>query len=839
MNLSELQQGEKGIIVKIRGRGVFHKRITEMGFVRGQEVEVVRRAPLGDPLEYNIMGYNVSLRRSEAQLIEIVSTAEMEASPEKWEMEYHKGIVDESERLKVSAEEKSKIIDIVFVGNPNSGKTSLFNAASGAHEKVGNYSGVTIEAKKAVFKQDGYTFNIIDLPGTYSLSPYSFEELYVREYIIDKAPDVIVNIVDASNLERNLYLTTQLIDMDVKVVVALNMFDELKAKGDELEREMLSTLLGIPMMATIANKGIGIKNLFSKIVDVYEDRNPFTRHIHINYGPQVEQAVSVLQKQIRSNKSFVEKVASRYYALKLLEKDSIVEKETESWPEHNDLHEVAKKEITKLEHFYNSPSETIIADARYGFIAGALKETFKRNKKTNRFETRTEKIDSVLTHKFWGFPIFLFFIWLMFFCTFQIGQYPMEWMEMGVSFIAELTQKYISSPVLNAFISEGIIGGVGGVIVFLPNIVILFLFISLMEDTGYMARVAFLMDKLMHHIGLHGKSFIPMIMGFGCNVPAIMATRTLENRSDRLLTMLTIPFMSCSARLPVYILLIGAFFPNHPVSILFSIYLFGIVLAIGFALIFKKRLFRSNNAPFVMELPPYRVPTFISVVQNMWMKAKQYLKKMGGIILIASVIIWVLGYFPLNKHIDEKYDQQIVATEAHFAALAQNNPDSTAVFEAQKTEAIDLLNHRKGGEKIESSFIGQLGKVIEPVIRPLGFDWKVGVGLFSGVAAKEVLVSTMSILYQVENEEDGGQLADKLKSETYLSGPKAGQKVFTQASAASLLVFVLVYFPCVAVFAAVAREAGRWKWAMFLVTYTTVLAWILSFAVYHIANWVL
>lgn len=822
MTLGDLRPGESGIIVKIRGRGAFHKRLTEMGFVRGRKVEAIRIAPLGDPLEYRIMGYEISLRRNEAKLVEIVSEKVFSETDKR---EAYNGVIDE-ELLKTSAQEKGRVIDVAFVGNPNSGKTSLFNAASGAKEKVGNYSGVTVDAKKGTFKQNGYTFHITDLPGTYSLSAYSYEELYIRKFIFESKPDIIVNVVDASNLERNLYLTSQLIDMDVKVVIALNMYDEMEAHGDVFNYNLLSQLTGIPIIPTVAKRNTGVKELFDEIIEVYEDRDPIVRHIHIHYGEQVEKSIAILQKRVRESSSFVETVAARYFAIKLLEKDAEIIKETEQWADHDDLHEVSEKEIAHLENIYKTPSETIIADARYAFISGALKETYQRKEEPDFAKSTTQKIDAILTHRIWGFPIFLAFLFIMFFCTFKLGQYPMDWMETGVTWLGETAKSGISAPFWRDLIADGIIGGVGGVIVFLPNILILFFFISVMEDTGYMARVAFLMDKLMHRIGLHGKSFIPMIMGFGCNVPAIMATRTLENRSDRILTMLIIPFMSCSARMPAYILIIGLFFPRNDYLVMFLLYLLGIILSIAFAWLFKRVLFKKQEMPFVMELPPYRIPTGRAVVQNIWLKAQHYLKKMGGVILFASIAIWLLSYFPRNHERELFYETQRAQIALDY--------DGDATMQEEKTAEV---NRMENTENLQNSYIGRIGRFIEPAITPLGFEWKTGVALLTGITAKEVLVSTLGVMYQVEDaKEESPDLRSKLIADTYTSGPKAGQKVFTPLVAISLLLFILIYFPCIAVFTAVGRESGSWKWALFLATYTTALAWVVSFAVYQIGS---
>ncbi len=786
MTLNELKNGEKAVIIKIKGRGLFLKRITEMGFVKGHIVEAIKAAPFNDPVQYKILSSEISIRRSDADLIEVIPLDESDLKDYSFGFS---GISDNKSIEKKIISGKDKIIDIVLVGNPNSGKTSLFNAISGLKEKVGNYSGVTIDAKMIIVKYNGYKLNIIDLPGTYSISAYTNEESYVRKYLFDNNPDIVINVVDASNLERNLFLTTQLIDMDIKMVLALNMYDELEEKKDEFDYNLFASMIGSAVVPTKANKKIGITELLDAAIEGYEGTNPISRHVHINYGGIIERSLAVLTAKIKESKNYSEKVAARYYAIRLLEKDQEIIDEIETWIDHDDVHEVADDTIKKIELAYNEDSEIVLTNARYGFIIGALKETYKHAEKKKE-KTQTEKIDSVLTHPIWGYPIFFFFIWLMFFSSFKVGQYPMDWIEWIVTEFGQIVHRIIPPGAIADLISQGIIGGVGGVIVFLPNIVILFLFISLMEDTGYMARVAFLMDKLMHKIGLHGKSFVPMIIGFGCNVPAIMATRTLENKKDRLLTMLIIPFMSCSARLPVYILIIGTFFPKNAILILSSLYLFGVILAILFALVFKKTIMKTKGAPFVMELPPYRIPTLKAIRINIGMKTKYYLKKMGGIILIGSVIIWSLGYFP-----------------------------------------------QKDTSKIEESYIASIGHFVQPVLEPLGFDWKIGVSLLAGVSAKEVIISTMGVLY-AKDPEASESLGQRLKNEVHTSGDKIGMPVFTTATAFSLLVFVLIYFPCLAVFSVVWKESGRLIWAVLLVTYTTALAWIVSFLVYNIVLWI-
>jgi len=817
--LSDVKTGDEAIITKVLGHGAFRKRITEMGFVKGKKVRVIKNAPLQDPVEYEIMGYNVSLRRSEAELVEVVSLEDAAGLSEvKFE-----GTIDE-ESLKVSVLEKGKVINVALVGNPNCGKTTLFNYASGSHERVGNYSGVTVDAKEAIMKKDGYTFKIVDLPGTYSITEYSPEELYVRMHITEKMPDIVVNVIDSSNLVRNMFLTTQLIDMNIKVVVALNMYDELEKKGAKFDYVSLGEMIGIPIIPTVASKGKGVDELFEKLIDVYEDRDPSVRHIHINYGAQIEKAIHDIQHVIWKNPAITDKLSSRYVAIKLLETDKSTLAQLEKFSNYEEIKSVAKQTIAQLEKEYGERSETIITDAKYGFIDGALKETYKELKKDKRESKR--ELDDLLTHRFLGFPIFLFFMWLMFQATFTLGSYPMGWINTGVELLSDWLQSTMSPGALRDLLVDGIIGGVGGVIVFLPNILILFFFISLMEDTGYMARASFIMDKLMHKIGLHGKSFIPLVMGFGCNVPAIMATRTLDNKKDRILTMIITPFMSCSARLPVYVLLISAIFPANQGFVLFSIYLIGIVLAIVTALIMKKIVFAKKEVPFVMELPPYRIPTLKNTSLHMWHKGQQYLKKMGNVILLASILIWALGYFPRHIAYTTDYDSKIQQAQLDYGL----KPD-------QKKKVVRQLEVSKESERQEKSYIGQLGHAIEPVITPLGFDWKMGVSIITGLAAKEIVVSSMGILYQADlkADENSNSLKDELRTQTHNSGALRGQKVFTPLVSFAFMLFVLIYFPCVAVIAAIKKESS-WGWAVFTMVYTTAIAWLVAFATYQIGS---
>lgn len=833
MNLSDLKNGERGIILKVKGRGAFRKRIIEMGFVVGKPVEVVKKAPLRDPIEYNIMGYNVSLRNSEAQLIEVSREKDFKPAEDK----AFDGTIT---RERINTLRRGKTINVALVGNPNSGKTTFFNFASGSRERVGNYSGVTVDAKEARFRQSGYHFRITDLPGTYSISAYTPEEIFVRDFIQEQLPDVVINIVDASNLERNLYLTTQLIDMDIRVVMVLNMFDELQAKGDKLDYESLGKMIGIPIVPSVSSKGKGIKETFEKVIEVFEDRNPVVRHIHINYGTSPERSIKDIQDLINApgNQHLTDRISTRFLAIKLLENDKeAVKKIMENCHNHEEILYYTGHEIHRLEKEYGEHPETVITDLKYGFISGALKETLKPGVSEQR--KTSEVIDTLITHQLFGFPIFLFFMWFMFSATFWLGSYPMEWIESGVGWLADWLNGQMNEGPLKDLLINGIVSGVGGVIVFLPNIMLLFFFISLMEDTGYMSRAVFIMDKLMHKIGLHGKSFIPLLMGFGCNVPAIMATRTLSNRNDRLLTMLINPFMSCSARLPIYVLLISAFFPENQGSMLFLIYLIGVLMAIGVAMLFKKTLFRAQEVPFVMELPPYRMPTARASTSHMWSKAVQYLRKIGGIILVASIIIWALGYFPNGSSFQEQVQaQREIIKEQHSAAL-DALPETAAIERQQLEEQLDLRLQQAEAfaysKRLENSYIGRIGKFIQPVMAPLGFDWKMTISIISGVAAKEIVVSTLGVLYQVdENVQTQSQsLIEKLQSQTYTDGPRVGQKVFNKRVAFSLMLFVLLYFPCIGVIAAISKESGHWKWGLFTMGYTTLIAWLVSFFFYQ------
>ena len=813
LRLSDIEPQKEVIIKKILGHGAFRKRIVEMGFIKGKTVKVIKNAPLMDPVEYEIMGYNLTLRRKEADLIEVVAPADYQAE----EIDY-KGISEKEQTSTVSKELEDqnhidKIINIALVGNPNSGKTSLFNKISGSRERVGNYSGVTVEAKEVKHNYKGYTLNIADLPGTYSITEYTQEELYVREYIINKTPDIVINVVDGSNLERNLFLTTQLIDMNLKVVIALNMYDELLASGDKFDHNMLGKMIGIPFIPTIASKGKGVPALFDKVIEVFEDKASDVRKVNINYGQDIEKAIYEIEPLINENRDITANYDSRYLSIKLLEGDQSANQILHDCNNCGLLKSHCQKNTSSLEKKYRDPTETILADAKYGFVAGALKETYTPAE--TKKEVNNIKIDKILTHRIFGFPIFLFFLWLIFQSTFTLGSYPMEWIDHLVSMINDTLQQRMHDGIFKDMVVDGIVSGCGSVIIFLPNIVILFFGISLMEDTGYMARVSFIMDKLMHKIGLHGRSFIPMIMGFGCNVPAIMATRTLESRNDRILTMLIIPFMSCSARLPVYVVLIAAFLPAYAAIVLFSMYMIGISIAVISGIILKKTFFKSDEVPYVMELPPYRLPTMKNIWMHSWNKAVEYLKKIGGIILVASIIIWALGYFPRSNEKAQQYDVQIENVKA--------NQDLSVNEQNIQIESLDL---QKKQEINDNTYIRRLGRFIEPAVKPLGFDWKIGVSLLTGLAAKEIVVSSMGVLYNVDEDSENPEygLVMALKASN-----------ITPLVAFGLMIFVLIYFPCVGVIATIAKESN-WRWAVFTMLYTTSLAWVMAFAIFQIGK---
>ena len=811
MKLSELGTGERGVIVKVSGHGSFRKRIREMGFVRGNKVKVILNAPLRDPIEYEIIGYKISLRREEASKIEVIS--ESEAKKLLTEREALPAIETDDEyierEMSTLAAERRKEIRVALIGNPNCGKTSLFNMASGSREHVGNYSGVTVDAKEGLFEYGGYHFRIVDLPGTYSLSAYSPEELYVRSHLVEEVPDVVINVVDASNLQRNLYLTTQIIDMNLRVVMALNMYDELVAKGDQLDIKQLGYLLGMPIVPTVSRTGDGIQDLFDTVIQIYENQDPhLARHIHINHGSELEFSIHEIKDLLKKNTDLRYKYSTRYLSIKYLENDKEVEGIIEALPNRDEIISARFQEQKRIKEIFNSSVESAMIDARYAFVQGALAETWNPYQGKRRRTTITEKIDAIVTNRWAAFPLFFVILYLVFNGTFVLGEYPMRWIEWIVSVFSSVTASLMQDGWLKDLVVDVIIGGVGSVLVFLPNILLLYLFISLLEDSGYMARGAFIMDRLMHKIGLHGKSFIPMIMGFGCNVPAVMATRTIENRKSRIITMLIIPLMSCAGRMPVYILIAGAFFPKHAGLVLLGLYALGIFLAIIAAKVMS-RFFKEDDLPFVMELPPYRIPTAKSILRHTWEKGRQYLQKMSGVILVFSMVIWFLSYFPNHDAYDNVAQQQ------------------------------------------ENSFLGYIGKSIEPVLEPLGFDWKMGVGIVSGIGAKELVVSSLGVMY-ADDEPVGAAVALDPEGEPDAVGnpdsdpaaesgadtrlQRALVKSVTPPAALAYMVFILLYFPCIATFIAIKQEGGGWKWAILTAVYTLTLAWTAAFITFNIAS---
>ena len=791
MKLSDLKTGQHATIVTVQGHGSFRKRIVEMGFVRGKDVEVLLNAPLQDPVKYKVMGYEISLRRQEAEMI-VVDTDPSHQQPvvnHGTMTDTVQDTCDQSLRAHVG-----NTINVALIGNPNCGKTSLFNFASGAHGHVGNYSGVTVDASEARATCDGFVFNLTDLPGTYSLSCYSPEELYVREHLMKRHPDVVINVIDSSNLERNLYLTTQLVDMNVRMVCALNMYDEFERRGDTLDTQTLSTLFGVPFVCTSFKSGRGVQELFREVISVFEDCNASVRHIHINHGHEIESGIAHIQQYLKRNEVVRTLFSTRYMAIKLLEHDDRAEAYVAKMENAKEIMAARDAAELRVKEEKKTDSETAIMDAKYGFIHGALTEAgFRQGTKEDTYRM-THFIDDVLSNKYLGFPIFFLILYVMFQTTFSLGQYPMDWIESAVSWLGEQASALMPEGPLRSMLVDGVIGGVGAVIVFLPQILILYFFISLMEDSGYMARAAFIMDKLMHKMGLHGKSFIPLIMGFGCNVPAIMATRTIESRRSRLITILILPFMACSARLPIYIMILGTFFAAQSRSwVMIMLYVIGVIVAIIVSKVFSSFVVKGEDTPFVMELPPYRWPTPKAIGRHTWEKGKEYLKKMSGIILVASIVVWALGYFP--------HDESLSPVQ-------------------QK----------------EQSYIGSIGKAVEPVFELQGFNWKLDVSLIAGVGAKEIVASTIGVIYSGdESFGDDDSFSDDTAKYSRLRNQMLADGI-TSLAAFSYLLFVLLYFPCIATVIAIRNETGSWSWAAFSAFYTTAIAWIVSMLVYQIGS---
>lgn len=806
MRLSELKTGQTGVIVKILGHGAFRKRVMEMGFVRGRRVNVVLQAPLRDPIIYEVMGYEVGLRRAEANLIEVTSPGDDDET--QTETASHTNTASHSELPERRGEgtesdtEPRRTINAVLIGNPNCGKTSLFNAVTGGRERVGNYSGVTVDAKHGRFRFKGYTINLVDLPGTYSLASYSPEELYVRQYLREETPDVIINVVDASNLERNLYLTTELIDMDRSMVIALNMFDEMRADGTVLNHALLGRMIGVPITPTVSKTGEGVNSLFDTVVAVFEGSHEVVRHVHVHLNPEVEQALGAVKDAVKANGEIGHSESPRHIAIKLLEGDAETERYVASAKGGTEILRTRDLKVAAVERSLGGDISEIIAAEKYGFISGALAETMVRGNSGGA--SSTDVIDQLVTNKLFGFPLFFLVMFCMFWLTFSLGQYPMDWIEQGVGWLSRLADGALPAGPLRDLIVDGIIGGVGGVIVFLPNILILYFCISFMEDSGYMARAAFIMDKVMHRVGLHGKSFIPLVMGFGCNVPAIMASRTIESRSSRLITIMINPFMSCSARLPVYVLFTGTFFPDHAAWVFMGLYVAGILVAVVTARMLRKFFFKKDETPFVMELPPYRLPTLRASMRHMWNKGEQYLRKMGGIILFASVIVWALNYFPRHD------ENEQAGTETAVVAASDSDINTQT-----------------------DSFLEMAGKLINPVMEPLGFHWRATVAALAGVPAKEIVVSTLGVLYTGDETVD--EHSQALGARLMAVNPATGKPDFTGSAALAFMVFILLYCPCMATVTAIVKETHSWKYGAFAVVWNTVVAWAAALAVYRVA----
>ncbi len=718
----------------------------------------------------------------------------------------------------------TKKLTLALAGNPNCGKTTIFNNLTGARQKVGNWPGVTVEKKEGKLKHRSYDLKIVDLPGTYSLTPFSIEEITARDFILNEKPDIVVNIIDASNLERSLFLAIQILELGRPALFVLNMADVAEAKGIRIDEKKLSQLLGLPVVFTVGNRNKGIETLVEEAIQEVDRFENGKQCREIRYSQEVEACISKVQALIAQCQACSDSNL-RWNAIKILEDDKVVKQNFTQYasamaPAIFEAADACRKRILEM---FDDDFEIVLTDDRYGVIAGIIKETV-----TNLARKRIDmsrNIDLVLTDRFFGIPVFIFFIWAMFQLTFSLGAYPMAWIEAGVSGLSGFLDQAMAPSLVKDLLLNGIVAGIGSVIIFLPNILILFFCIALFEDTGYMARAAFLMDRVMHASGLHGKSFIPMLMGFGCNVPAIMATRTLESNKDRVLTILMTPFMSCSARLPVYIVLAGTFFGSRAGTVIFSLYFLGIVVAILSGRMLRALLFKGEEAPFIMELPPYRMPMLKSLVIHMWDRSKMFLKKMGGVILVGSIIIWCLSSFPRNLSYSVDYDARIDQVAVQYQQeidTAESTGDMAVASDLirQMHEQVQMLENQKEQERISKSYIGQLGKWLEPVFQPIGIGWQASVALVTGFVAKEIVVSTMGVLYGV-GDTAGTAMEEALK--------RSGM---TALSALSMMVFVLLYVPCFATVLMIYKESSA-KWAGFNVIYTTMVAWCASFLVYQ------
>ena len=722
-----------------------------------------------------------------------------------------------------------KQLTVALAGNPNVGKTALFNNLTGARQHVANWPGVTVEKKEGTVRWHDYDITVVDLPGTYSLSPYSLEEIIARNFIIDEKPDVVINVIDASNLERNLFLSAQIIDLGARMVFALNMVDTAASRGISIDQKRLAELWGVPVVPTVANRNQGTQELLDAVLRLAEARDPVARHIHIDYGPDVEAVLGRIEKVLAADPKLADEHYPRWLATKLLELDPDAIRRLEQSPQRQAVMAQVEEGRRQLEKTWGEDAAVLVAERRYGFLGGTVREVQKEE--LAKRIILSEQVDKILTHQLFGFPIFLFFMWLLFQMTFTLGELPMSWIEAGVAGLKDASRALLPEGWVRDLLTDGIIGGVGSVLVFLPQISLLFLGISFLDDTGYMARVAFIMDRIMHALGLHGKSFIPMLMGFGCNVPAIMATRGLNSQRDRILTMLLIPLMSCSARLPVYILFAGVFFPRRAGQVIFGLYLLGIFMAVLLGIVFNKILLKGQEEPFVMELPPYRLPALRGVLVHMWDKVTVYLKRMGPVILVAATIIWFLGAFPTNPELASRFAQEQAQLEASFVEKAQalqGQEDFAALcrdLEKEKAAALAELKHQQQAAQMRQTFIGRLGAVLEPLLRPLGFDWRMSVSLLSGFVAKEIVITTLGVLYEVGEVSDDA--TNTLREALQASG-------LTPAIALAFMVFVLLYTPCLATVVTLWRESGALKWMLFAISYQLILAWLMAWLVLRI-----
>lgn len=704
----------------------------------------------------------------------------------------------------------AKNLTVALAGNPNCGKTTIFNNITGSHQHVANYPGVTVERREGFHSFEGNDLLVVDLPGTYSLTAHSLDEVIARTVIIDEKPDIIVNILDASNLERNLYLTVQLLELERPVVLALNMIDVAGKMGLSVDESALCQKLGLPVIRMVGNRNQGTEHLLKMVstVAIKKSQQSFI----LDYGSEIELHI----KQIISALVLLNdvKFPRRWLGIKLLEGDQDVNSAIALLPGGGSVLALVKQAQTHLKTTLGDDLPIVFAERRYHFVGTVYQELALTQ--NNQPQTPSDKIDHLLAHPIWGLPIFFAIMWLLFNIVFTVGAYPQEWIETGTKLLSTLTAEQLTDGDLKSLVIDGVFGGMGSVVSFLPNILLLFLGISLLEDTGYMARCAFLMDRVMRAVGLHGKSFIPLLIGFGCTVPAVMGTRTLENPRDRIVTILVSPLMSCSARLPVYLLLTSAFFPNYMGgTVMFSIYFIGILLAFMLAMLFRKTLFPGAIEPFVMEMPPYHLPTLRSILTHMWERSALYLKKAGTLILVASILVWFITNYPSEVPNGKDY------------GLAKDQVREYYDAEQQQEGALAQLDKEEAAEKLANSYAGRFGQLIEPAIRPLGFDWKIGVGLVSAVAAKEVLISTLGTIYSVGQAED---------ESTALQDALSRDPVFTPLVAYTLMIFTLIYSPCLAALAVIRRETNSWKWTFFTFGYSTALAWILAFTVYQVGT---